>query len=378
MAQSLAKGAAGTTLLHIERALSGRDSWKRAHTWIAASVAGEVSAGDTAGLYLGAPAIAFVLHAASTGSTTRYDDAWKTVDAHVAMLAHRRADAALARISRGELTAFREYDIFLGLTGIGAYLLRSSPGSTAMERVLHYLVALTRPLSIDGKEIPGWWVGHDPQITTSSRLPGGHGNLGAAHGISGPLLLLSQATRRGITIDGQHEAIETICAHLDAWRQDGETGPWWPEHISLADLHTGRTHQHGPARPSWCYGTPGIARAGQLAAIATAEPHRQQLFEDALNRCLTDPVQLARLTDAGLCHGWAGAYQTAWHAARDATTPALHTALPHLADALARHAASGPRGPGLLDGDAGTALALTTAAQDTAPLSGWDACLLIN
>lgn len=179
-------------------------------------------------------------------------------------------------------------------------------------------------------------------------------------------------------MNGQREAITTISDWLDVWQQDGETGPWWPEHVTLAELRTGRTSQAGPARPSWCYGTPGIARAGQLAAITTDDPHRQRLFEDALHRCLTDQAQLDRLTDAGLCHGWAGVYQTAWHAARDAATPALSTTLPHLADALARNADSADAGAGLLEGDAGTALALITAAQNAAPTSGWDACLLID
>ncbi|MCZ4507859.1 lanthionine synthetase, partial [Streptomyces sp. ActVer] len=48
-----------------------------------------------------------------------------------------------------------------------------------------------------------------------------------------------------------------------------------------------------------------------------------------------------------------------------------------LAAALTRHAHP-CRDAGLLQGDAGTALALTTAAHDAAPTSGWDACLLID
>ncbi|EYT91487.1 hypothetical protein ThrDRAFT_02822 [Frankia casuarinae] len=35
-------------------------------------------------------------------------------------------------------------------------------------------------------------------------------------------------------------------------------------------------------------------------------------------------------------------------------------------------------GPGLLNGTAGTALTLHTAAHTVAPRSGWDACLLID
>ncbi|WP_369825187.1 lanthionine synthetase C family protein [Kitasatospora sp. Root107] len=308
-------------------------------------------------------------------SSSRYRSTLAVLDRHVADLAHRRVDTATARINRGALPEFREFDLLFGLTGIGALLLHRNPGGSALEQVLTYLVTLTRPLAHEEQQLPGWWVGHDP-AGPEHPMPGGHGNLGTAHGITGPLLLLSQAARRDITVPGQHEAITTVLDWLDTWRQDSPAGPWWPEHLTRADLHTGRPTQSGPYRPSWCYGTPGITRAGQLAAIATTDPARQRQFEDALSACLADPEQLDKITDAGLCHGWAGLYQTTWRAASDATTPALHTALPRLAAELVRHSGPGA-GPGFLEGDAGTALALTTAATG-APTSGWDACLLID
>ncbi|AXI77471.1 lanthionine synthetase C family protein [Peterkaempfera bronchialis] len=376
-AHSLAEGAAGIALLHLQRAYTGHGTWQQAHAWITTAASGDISAADNTGLFLGVPALAFLLHAA-TGSPARYEESLATLDLHVAALARRRSAAALARITRGQLPAFAEYDIFYGLTGIGAYLLRRDPVGTALEQVLDYLVALTRPLRADGHQLPGWWVAHDPHGRMSSRYAGGHGNLGAAHGITGVLLLLSQAARRRVTVAGQLDAIAALCAWLTAWRQEGTSGPWWPEHLSPADLRTGTTHQSGPGRPSWCYGTPGIARAGQLAAIALHDHQLQREFEDALTACVHDPAQLDQITDTGLCHGWAGLYQTVWRASRDALTPALRARLPGLAKALARHARPGTAGPGFLDGDAGTALALTTAANDAAPTCGWDACLLID
>ncbi|WP_030021727.1 lanthionine synthetase C family protein [Streptomyces monomycini] len=377
-AQSLAAGAVGTALLHIERARTGRGTWQQAHTWIKSAVATDVSAADASGLYLGAPAVAFMLCCAVTTDSVRYHGALATVDRHVTALTHRRVDAAQARMNDGRRAAFREYDIFHGLAGIGAYLLRRSPTGHAMERVLTYLVALTRPVYDQGLgELPGWWVGHDPHLTQSPSFPGGHANFGAAHGITGVLSLLARALRRGVTVDGHEAAIDLILRWLDTWRQDGPAGPWWPEHLRLVDLRTGVPTRTGPARPSWCYGTPGIARAGQLAAIARRDTARQRLYEGALSRCLTDPGQLAKVTDASLCHGWAGVYQTAWRAAQDAATPVLHAALPGLADALSRHARLSDVSS-LLQGDAGTALALITAAYDAAPASGWDVCLLID
>ena len=224
--------------------------------------------------------------------------------------------------------------------------------------------------------LPGWWVSRDPDRTTPT--PGGHANHGVAHGISGVLALLGNALRRGVTVDGHHESIATICAHLDTWRRDDPSGSWWPEWITRTDLNTRRSPQPAPYRPSWCYGTPGIARAQQIAAIATGDTTRQLVVERAFAACLSDTNQLASLVDTSLCHGWAGLYQTAWRAANDALTPAIGAHLPFLASCLIRHVNTRDHDDsGLLTGTAGLALATHTAAHNTAPISGWDACLLI-
>ena len=374
--QSLAQGAAGIALLHIERAHLGAGSWQTAHAWVTEATREEISAADDTGLFIGAPTLAYVLHAAGADGTARYGPALSDLDAHVTALTHRRVDAAHARIDRHEPGCFAEYDLVRGLTGLGAHLLAHAPGDDALERVLAYLIRLTQPLHTDSGTVPGWWVYHDPRRTDSPAFPGGHANLGLAHGITGPLTLLAQSLRRGITVDGQRDAIAVICEWLDTWRQDADTGPWWPQWITRDEVRTGWSNQRGPLRPSWCYGTPGLARAQQLAGIAMGDVRRQRLAEHALTAAASDPVQLARIVDASLCHGWAGVYQTVWRAARDALTPVIGASLPHLADQLTR----GARGEdsGFLEGDAGTALALDTATRDTPPVSGWDACLLIN
>lgn len=371
-AQSLSRGAVGVALLHIERAHAATGTWQSAHTWVRIATSDEISAADSAGLYLGVPAISFVLHAVGD----RYAEALESLDIHVINLAHRRIDAAMARIGRGEASSFAEYDLFQGLTGIGRLLLQHCPGSDALGRALDYLVHLTKPLSGIEAKLPGWWVNHDPDPLLPT--PGGHVNLGLAHGIAGPLALLGSAMRRGITVDGHAEAINEIGVHLDEWGQDSDTGPWWPQWIAREDLIAGRVGQPGPLRPSWCYGTPGIARAQQIAAIATGDLPRQWAVEQALAACLSDSAQLARVTDAGLCHGWAGVYQTVRCAAEDALSPEIGTHLPRLAEALTRHAMGEDDNLGFLDGAAGVALALHSVATAGSPISGWDSCLLIS
>jgi hypothetical protein len=375
--QSLARGAVGTALLHIERAWTGSGTWDIARAHIRRAAAGPVDAAEHAGLYYGAPAVAFMLHAAADRHP-RYRAAVEALDEHVLHLARRRLATAAGRIVLGEPATFAEYDLFYGLAGIGALLLRRSPENDVLAGILRYVVSLIRPYRRGGVELPGWWVDHNPDEILPT--PGGHANFGMAHGAAGLLALLALATARGRVVEGQHDAIAYLTGWFDQWRQDSADGQWWPQWVTREELRTGRPAQSGPGRPSWCYGTVGIARAQQLAAIATGEPRRREAAEDALAACLTDS-QLDRITEPGLCHGIAGVYQTTYRAARDAQNPAIAARLPALASRLAEHAKA--RGEqrdegGLLTGRAGAGLALETTRNTAPPHTGWDACLLIT
>lgn len=375
--QSLSRGPAGIALAHIEHAHHDvPEARQRLHRWARAATAHPISSSESAGLHAGLPAISFLLHLAEP-VMPEYHDTTAALDTHLLRLAHHRVDAALDRIRRGRTPAFTEYDLLRGLTGIGQLLLHHMPSSDALPRVLGYLVQLSEPITVQGDVLPGWWVEHDPDPLLPT--PGGHTNLGMAHGIAGPLALLSHALRRGITVDGHQEAIARFCEHFDHWRHDDEAGSWWPYWIDRHDHARGRIAQHEPARPSWCYGTPGITRAQQLAGIAAGDTTRQHTAEAALLDCFADHSQLALITDQGLCHGWSGLYLTAAHAADDAGTPDLAAQLPPLAEYLTEGAAhTAPPELGLLDGATGTALALKSAATQGLPRSGWEQCLLIT
>jgi hypothetical protein len=378
-AQSLADGAAGIALLHIERALTGTGAWTTAHHWLHAAAHGGVLATVESSLYRGAPAMAFALHAATADHPGRYDNAQHALHRAVTALAHRRIDQALDRIARAELPRMAEYDIISGLTGIGAHLLRHSPDDEALGRILAYLVRLTEPLHHDGEVVPGWWTEQDPHAKISTAFPGGHANFGLAHGITGPLALLALAKRRGVVVEGHLDAIERIIAWLDRWRQHDDNGTWWPQWITHQERRTGHPAQPGPLRPSWCYGTPGLVRAQQLAGIALNDPDRRRLAENALVSCLAQPRQFGRISDTSLCHGWAGLALTAWRTAADAADPMISNLLPDVIDQLLEHARmTADSGDGFLEGRAGVALAIYTIAGDAAPTSGWDACLLIT
>ena len=378
--QSLSKGAAGIAVLHGIRARQGLADPARTHQWLARAVREELSAAASAGLWFGAPAVAYAIDTAAPG---RYRRAMVHLDAAVARLTQARLAAAHARIAAGRLPTLSEFDLVRGLTGLGAYLLQRHPDGELVRHVLSYLVRLTEPLpphDTAGSGLPGWWSADPPAGASVDRFPGGHGNLGMAHGIAGPLALLATAMRRGITVADQDVAVARISDWLTAWRQPGPAGPWWPEYIGMAELRARHPDQKGPARPSWCYGTPGLSRALRLAAIARNDRPGQRAAEHALACCLADPTQLARLVDPSMCHGWAGVTAIAHTAAADATTALIHPHLPRLTETCidqTNRLATTP--PGLIDGIAGLALTLhTIAAENPAPEGfRWAACLLM-
>ncbi|MDT4995636.1 MAG: lantibiotic biosynthesis protein, partial [Actinoplanes sp.] len=374
-AQSLSKGAAGVAILHGVRAQTGHADWQPVRSWLRHATADTLNNDTGAGLWFGTPAIAHALTTAAPHASPATID---RLDRAVADLVQRRLAAAQTRLTARRRPSLPEFDLVRGLTGLGAHLLTRQPTGDLLRRVLEYLVQLTEPVEADdevGRHAPGWWSA-DP-ADPDKPGPGGHGNLGMAHGITGPLALLALAMRHQITVPGHRDAIDRICAWLDHWRQPGPAGPWWPEKITAAELHTGKTAARGPARPSWCYGTPGVARAQQLAGIAVGDPARQQAAEDAIARCVADTTQLGRIVDPALCHGWAGLAATLWYAARDAHTVALPAQVPRITRLLIQHANDpAPDRSGLIGSRAGIALTLHTIA--TATTARWATSLLIT
>lgn len=367
--QSLAHGPLGTALCHIARAHRGTVNWQAIHQQL--SSIGPLAHGAEAGLYLGAPAMAYVLHLAA-GDTGRYQGALRTLDGIVAAHTRHRLEAARTRMNTGRLTSFAEYDIFRGLTGIGALLLRRQPESAEMAGVLEYMVRLTQPVTgPGGAAVPGWWVGHAP--TSGKRAaPGEHANAGMAHGIAGPLALLALARLHGVTVAGQDDAMRRICHWLDQIRTSDHHGTRWPRWV-----HTRGATPTAPGQPSWCYGTPGLARAQQLAAIALNDLDRKRMAERALLHCLSDSRQLDQLTIRGLCHGLGGLLRTVQRVAQDAEEPHLFTGrIPALQQRFLQ--ADPGLHPGFLTGTAGAALAFQHAEPDHTPAGDWDVCLLLN
>ncbi|WP_043615228.1 lanthionine synthetase C family protein [Nonomuraea candida] len=371
--QSLWSGAAGVALLHIERARSGLGDPATAHAWLEVAASGALTAAPNASLFFGAPALAFIMHAAA-GTSRRYQGTLKRLDDTVTAITRARLVEAHARIDRSEQPQMKEFDLIRGLAGLGAYHLSRHADQPVTAEVLSYLVRLTEPLPVGG-ELPPWWTTVAPNGEPSSGYPHGHGNLGMSHGVASAVALLSLAVLRDVGVDGAKEAIERICAWTDTWRQD-DAGAWWPGTLTIDQVREQHIDPSQRPRPSWCYGISGMARAQQLAGLALVDEARQRSAEEAMLATIRDSAQLDRLPEIGLCHGTAGLLHAAWRMTADARTPRIGDELPGLAARLTTQISPTEPQAGLLDGMAGAALALH-ALGTGAVASSWDSVLLL-
>ncbi|MEU2615401.1 lanthionine synthetase C family protein [Micromonospora sp. NPDC007271] len=369
--QSLAGGAVGIALLHIERAVSGHGNEAIAHGWIRAAGSEPVSIGRNSDPFHGAPALAFMLHTARP--LGGYRRAFASLNDATITLTRQRLVAAHSRIDRRDPLTMYEFDLVHGLTGLGLYHLHIHPEHPISRDVMTYLARITEPLG-NGSTQPPWWLPSGLGGTPHPDFPHGHGNIGVAHGISAVIALLAYAILHGHDTPAARDALAALCDWIDHHRQDDPAGIWWPGYVTPDT--TPRRH-----RPSWCYGTPGIARAQQLAGLALRDEARQQRAEEAVLAVLRDAAQRARLPEIGLCHGKAGLLQAASRIAAASTKPhgagQLTAELPGLAAELANQLASQTHSdPELMNGTAGAVLALQTAVTGS-PATSWDTFLAL-
>ena len=343
------------------------------------------------GMYCGLGGLALTSWYLSRGHT-RYERLRRTVET---TLVDRVTSAATALVQASHHgIGVSAFDVISGLAGAGRFLLlradEAGPGHrTSLEAVLRALISLTE----EQNGVPHW---HTPPRFLSdeaSRQLYPHGNLncGLAHGIPGPLALLSMATIAGVTVERQLEAIRRIAEWLERSQIHDEWGVSWPTAVPLAaDGTPDGTATCRPSRTAWCYGSPGIARALWLAGDALGEASYQDLAVSAMEAVYRRPLSVRQIDSPTFCHGVAGLQQITLRFAHDSGLPAFAEAARSLhrqmIDAYEPESVLGYRNvepggrrvdqPGLLDGAAGVALVLLAASTPVEPVC--DALFLLS
>ncbi|MFD1545825.1 lanthionine synthetase C family protein [Nonomuraea guangzhouensis] len=386
----VAQGDAGLALLfgYLDACLPG-DGWDVcAHEYL--SLAAHDAQDLThvrPSLFGGIAGVAFAAHSLSRDGS-RYRRLLGELDR---WLAPQAAQQARGLEQAGAGVPVGAFDVIAGLAGTGAYLLcrRHEAGAArALEAVLAGLVALCG----DRDGLPNWHtpigaMGADEPM--ARQFPHGNLNCGLAHGIPGPLALMSLATRAGITVPGQREAVHRVADWLVEHRADDEWGANWPSAFALP-CPDSPPEQPRPGRSAWCYGSPGVARALWLAGSALDAPQLCALAVEAMAATYRRPRGRRFIDSPTFCHGVAGLLQITTRFAHDTGDPMFGQAAADLTEQILRlYQPDLPLGfsdlepggnrvdqPGLLDGAPGVALALLAAATDVPP--AWDRLFLLS
>ncbi|MFD4413321.1 lanthionine synthetase C family protein [Streptomyces sp. NPDC058476] len=394
---SLANGFPGVSLLFTECAASDRSFKTIAHDYFG-QARRHMTAQDLMhnGLFHGVGAFAFSVNAAQR-AFGGYRSALESLD----VVMRKGMDRVLSSAGHGVCSSFQLYDAISGLSGVGRYFLHRPTGENVgpLQAALRYCVSLADFVEEDGAVLPKWWVRHQPNAyTPKPRARNGHGNFGLAHGIAGPLALLSESYSAGITVDGQADAMRHFAAALQDWRVQDEYGFYWPPYTSFTiytERHSGpvdpRTVGHR-GRPSWCYGAPGVSHALMRAGQVLGERSYCDTAVESIKSMLAVPYGEMGIADASICHGWAGLLHVLRRFERIANID-FSDEVDHIASLVMdefdpTHAFGFQfavmdktlrvNSPGFLDGAAGVALALKSYASDDLPASSWDSALLVS
>ncbi|UMR35348.1 lanthionine synthetase C family protein [Paenibacillus polymyxa] len=204
---------------------------------------------------------------------------------------------------------FHDYDVISGWSGIGRYMLLFSDVPEMrdlLEEVLKYLVMLSGERAWKGEVLPSWYIPvHNLPSHEQLRYPEGYFNIGMAHGIPGPLALLSIAWHQNVRVSGHKEAIERYSSWLDHWKQKNDFGWYWPNNISYKEYMNGVIPDE-TEREAWCYGTPGVARSLWLAGRALENEYLKMSAVDAFKSIYARPRERWSIYSPTVCHGYSG------------------------------------------------------------------------
>lgn len=206
------------------------------------------------------------------------------------------------------------YDLVSGLTSVGMYLLWdediNSRKEEVLKSILNYFVCLCGDNLYQGNIVPGWYIKYENQTREIDRENFRQGNLnfGMAHGILGPLLVLSEAYKKKIIVEGQIEAMKKILEVYMKFKILGIDGVYnWPSQLRIEDfIDNNCIDRVREPRASWCYGNIGISRALYLVSKNIED---DELLYFSINNLL----HIAKLDNRKyllespiICHGYSG------------------------------------------------------------------------
>lgn len=219
------------------------------------------------------------------------------------------------------------FDAIWGLSGMAKYLLlyEETTMTDCLKTVLKMLVSLCGYKKTDRGLIPRWHIKCDNLTAPwdQEQYPEGWINYSIAHGIAAPLVVLSDAYKKGIRVQGQLEAIRRITDEYTrlAYVIDGSV--YWRGMLSPREyLVQGKGRSYTP-RESWCYGAVSIARALFSISHTIEDKNLSDWSFTILEQKALLKIEDYRLISPTLCHGYAGVLSILYSAGRICPSPSI-------------------------------------------------------
>ena len=314
----------------------------------------------------------------------RGKSAYKSLSDDIHVVLEARVQQILAKISQAHGVSQNDYDVLYGVTGIGRYLLACETANYPAKLLRPVVESLIGKSRID-RDLPGLFTPHEllhpfeqQQFSGTVAI-----NCGLAHGVPGPLALLSLAQLNGVEIAGLQESIRFWANWLVQQKISDEWGNNWPATHSPDESAK-------PTRAAWCYGVPGVSRSLFLAGAALQDRQLKGLAASSMLSLFGRPQSVQRNHSPTMCHGRAGILQITTRFAHDTEMPEFKEAAQNLCQELVEtfdekkiwgfednlNDGMTVDNPGLLCGASGVLLALLSACTDVEPI--WDQTFLLS
>ena len=262
-------------------------------------------------LFGGLTGVAFALQKASREGT-RYQKMITVLNNHLLESVKKHyLDPLEENLNTRQFSSFSLYDVIQGIAGIGIYGLINFHLPSFAELVKHILillVKLVKPVRIEERWIPGWYLPQSLHVykEEQQKYPQGNFNLGHAHGIPGVLAFLSIALIHRVEVPGQREAIGTIVDWLKKHRQENQGNFFWRTVIPFEEEMEQIKTKENLTKDAWCYGTPGVARSLFLAGKALENEELKSYAFDSFCSVFNRNRHEWDLLGPTFCHGYSG------------------------------------------------------------------------
>lgn len=288
-----------------------------------------------------------------------------------------------------------DYDLISGLVGFGIYAMEHLRNPLAFE-CLGYVVDRLDELAQHTAEGITWFT--PPELLPDwqrDECPRGYYNLGLAHGVPGVIAFLGRIcpleNKNTPSISALRNKARGLLDGAVAWllaQKLVKQKSVFPSWIALGVRPTA-------SRVAWCYGDLGIATSLLIVARCVHESSWEKEALTLARNVATRSREQTGVKDCGLCHGTAGVahlfnrlfHETGERLLKDAAVywfkrtlrmrrlgegVAGFPMLERNPDGAERRVAK----RGLLEGEAGVALALLAAVTDVEP--AWDRMMLVS